>query len=149
MSDLLALAERVEAATGPDRELDAVIQRALGSGSTEHWFADFLGNWVTDDHAPAYTASIDAAMTLGGSGCYLAFDVHFMSEENVLRYRGYSFRPDWAKWNPHDTEWLNRDGSENPLCATPALALTAAALRARAASTPSLNAEIAGMGEGR
>lgn len=126
-SDLLVLAEWCETATGPDRELDAAIQRALGSGSTEHWFADFLGNWVTDDHAPTYTASLDAAMTLAGS------DAGFWLAKGRKWAAGYG------------DEFALGDGGE---AATPALALCAAALRARAASTPSLNAEIAGMNQG-
>lgn len=48
---LLALASRVEAASGPDAHLDAVISRAVG-----------------EEHALplSYTASLDAALTLAG-----------------------------------------------------------------------------------
>lgn len=127
--DLLRLAERVEKLEGPDREVDLEIARYRG---VTVWKRndDDTGNYETTHWH--YTASIDAAMTMAGQGYHLAFDVHFMDDENVIRYRGYSFRPDWAKWNPHDMAWLNRDGSESPLCATPALAITSAALRARA-----------------
>jgi hypothetical protein len=56
MSDkatLLALAEKVEAVTGPDRNLDADIMRATGLGG------------LKADYAPhPYTSSLDAALTL-------------------------------------------------------------------------------------
>lgn len=140
--ELASLADRVEALSGPNRLVDAEIACAVkfaGLRPATPW--DFAGKYgytegnIKVEHgflmAASYTRSLDAAMTLAGPGYYLAFDVHFMEDEGVIRYRGYSFRPDWAKWNPHDMEWLNRDGSDNPLCATPALALCAAALRAR------------------
>ncbi len=77
VQDLNELADRCEAATGPDRELDAMIAvatdfRAEGSnppsardlhraygGSNE--YADIGKHWP---RLPAYTVSIDAAMTL-------------------------------------------------------------------------------------
>lgn len=82
MSDLLALAERCEKATGADRELDLAIQCAL-SGNPWRWSdsrafepetvitwdqygAGAVGNPVCD--LEAYTASIDAAMTLVPEG---------------------------------------------------------------------------------
>ena len=54
----LALAERCEKATGPDRGLDALIFRAL-SGSKDHWHA-VAGIHMTDANCPLITASIDA-----------------------------------------------------------------------------------------
>lgn len=62
MSDLLKLAERCEKATGPDRDLDATIERVLRNYSTP---------------LPLYTASIDAAMTLAVQG---------ISAADVLRH---------------------------------------------------------------
>lgn len=70
MADLSELAARVEAATGPDRELDARITVAL----------DGLGEWgelrrsgyaIQDFKAPPYTASLDAAMTLVPEGWFI------------------------------------------------------------------------------
>lgn len=141
MPDIQSLISRVEAATGPNYALEIEIFKALhpeytdyvqGRGGLVHPYDGSDARVLSDVRPPAYTASLDAAMTLAGRGYHLAFDVHFMPEDDVIRYRGYSFRPDWTKWNPHDMEWLNRDGSENPLCSTPALALVAAALRSRA-----------------
>ena len=130
---LLALAERVEAATGADRELDGLVfahmnpdkrviigqkpgrfpQDPIYGGPLDIiWidgFADVLG-------APRYTASLDAAMSLVPSGLIL---------------RNYQS----SRFVPHSCEvalswahggWLgNSDHSF-------ALALTAACLRARA-----------------
>ena len=102
---LLALAERVEAATGADRELDAAILAAC-------W--DCRGK--PTDLGPRYTASLDAAMSLVPSGLIL---------------RNYQS----SRFVPHSCEvalswahggWLgNSDHSF-------ALALTAACLRALA-----------------
>lgn len=127
-TELTALAERCEQASGPEYALEVEIARAVGRPIPSGFQQQYDGLRV-----PNYTASIDAAMTLASTGYHLAFDPHFMDDDNVIRYCGYSFRPDWAKWNPHDMEWLNRDGSDNPLCATAPLALCAAALRALAA----------------
>lgn len=65
------LIERLEAASGPDRELDAEIAVAIGLGKAT---ANHAGRyWKQGDlhvtgEAPAYTASIDAALTLVPEG---------------------------------------------------------------------------------
>lgn len=69
MADLAELLERVTAATGPDRELDAALLRAFGfqrtagnianSGSWKH--GD--GSWLSASREPV-TASLDAALAL-------------------------------------------------------------------------------------
>lgn len=58
---LLALAERVERATGADRELDGDIFCALG-------LAQLIEGAFDAYRAPAYTASLDAALTLVPEG---------------------------------------------------------------------------------
>ncbi len=59
---LLALAERCEAAEGPDREIDRAIMEELSLKP------DYAADWGPRDNCrPApftYTASLDAAMTL-------------------------------------------------------------------------------------
>lgn len=72
MTDLRELAERVEALEGPSREVDAEIARAINwcpagvnavawlrhkDAKPAYWFTDSFG-------MPAYTASLDAAMSL-------------------------------------------------------------------------------------
>ena len=101
---LVALAERVEKATGPDRELDVAIAGA--SGVT--YPADPV-NWP-----PHYTASLDAALTL--APCNLLWVVDCWGNARVGLHNGQcsgSLLP------PHPPQ--------------PALALCAAVLRALAA----------------
>lgn len=117
MTDMIELAERVEAGTGPDRDLDAAIARALSSNSTDHWYENHRGEYCTDDLAPNYTASLDAAMTLVPvSGRWFTY----YATENR---------------HSHVWTWKLRGGfgmTVTAFAATPALALTAASLRALA-----------------
>ena len=142
-SKLLALAERVEKETGPDRELDADVFMAFGRdqpfrGRFQAWncpnnheiehgmsmdqaIAAGCPTWRAANlfHTPTYTASLDAAMTLVPEGW--SFEV---------RCSGTGDRGQASAWNP-----MKAPGHEEVRvmgCATPALALTAAALRARA-----------------
>lgn len=126
---LLALAERCEAATEGDRELDAEIACYIGKplGNIDHWLhgADISyrptaygyyvavipvegGETRTSEafKATEFTASLDVAMTLADG---------------------------WFRITPHGDRW-DALGKTGPWCtaATPALALCAAALRARA-----------------
>jgi hypothetical protein len=55
-TNLSTLADRVEAATGPDREIDDEIRTAMAY------------TYETGTLAPRYTASLDAAMTLVPEG---------------------------------------------------------------------------------
>jgi hypothetical protein len=108
------LIERLEKATGPDRELDAAIALAIGIPATKSYGDEALGNFY---RAPAYfkhyTASIDAAFTLVPEGCTAVFHL----------------------FNHRDGFWecdLGNTGAD--FCgqaATPALAICIAALRAR------------------
>mgnify|MGYP003532425894 FL=1 len=105
---LLALALRCEKAEGPDRELDAAIMR-LFANSVE----SDDGDWWYGPHdemprkVPAFTASLDAALTLVPEEC------------------GWMVMGCAAK--------VGRQPSRG---ATPALALASAALRARAEPQP-------------
>ena len=72
------LIERLERATGPDRELDAHVHVMLGpSGFEAEWqyttFKESIASWVlrgeivtacSNYEIPAYTGSIDASLTL-------------------------------------------------------------------------------------
>jgi hypothetical protein len=123
---LLALAERCEHAAGPDRELDAEISVAVGrhethverrsDGTTKllPWRGDGTGSYNID--CRRYTASLDAAVTLAPDG---------------WRW--------WINSSPFARCWLVAndrivDKAQSEKCATPALALCAAALRARVAA---------------
>lgn len=109
MSALLELAERVEAATGPDRELDRDIASAVHLKQLTYSSPE----WIKD---PEFTASIDAAMTLVPEGWTRTVK---WSVEN----EGYALVYDPA---------VPDDSSIYALGKTAALALCAAALRAHA-----------------
>lgn len=130
MNALLELAERIEAATGPDRELDALILIELEHPSyrlmTMEDAVTFPDTYATGKivervdggwyKAPAYTGSMDAAAALIPSGLLWTMDswsTHQWSA-GIWRHRGWLFTPD-----------VDRQSR------TPALALCAAALRAR------------------
>lgn len=129
MSTLLELADRCEAAMGPDRELDFWIYVRLNPGkdSDEAIQQDIDLVGIDGMYIPhAYTASIDAAMTL-------------VPTEIVPNIR----RGTW--WCQVETlgptahvAYENGDSGiieESGKADTPSLALCAAALRARAALT--------------
>lgn len=66
--DLSSLIERLEKAEGPNRVLDATICWALGhepwAGEKEETLPFFMEGSKIDKLTPAYTASIDAAVSL-------------------------------------------------------------------------------------
>lgn len=108
---LLELAGRVEAAGGADREIDRAIMEALRRAP------DYAADWGPRDNchpAPfAYTASLDAAMGLVPEG-YDWIIEHVNGGLTIGARVGHN-DPDRTSWG-----------------ATPALALTAACLRALA-----------------
>lgn len=112
---LLDLAERCERATGPDRELDYELAMVAGYTEIGHRvYRDPQGKYYGS--APYYTRSIDAAMTLVPEGA------------------------EWECGTAHlvNRGWANvitRDRESKGKAATPALALCAAALRARSTDT--------------
>lgn len=146
--NLLALAERVEAATGPDRRLDTLAHIArypdrpwiVGTEPGRFpqkpiWgkLAD-LWNWAGDEaavnlpeiNAPAYTVSLDAAMSLIERRRFIVAGIYEVTQWSP--YGGDHLRKGiWrACVRPvSGPNMIQRDA------ATPALALTAAALRAR------------------
>lgn len=132
--ELVALAERCEKATGPDRELDAAILVATsgdelrienGGVICRTSDPDYGDGWAPAGFdIPEFTKSLDAAQLLLtrtaawiiGSG---------VPELLKLEPRYLAARP-WARIG-------NNQGRPDCTGATPALALCAAALRARAA----------------
>jgi len=120
---VLALAARVEAATGADRELDFWISVRLGTTATdtdEAYQEDIDALGIDGMDIPhAYTASLDAALSLVPSG----IDWSLTGEGNPKSY----FCGLWKYAGEFDAV-TKAD--------TPALALTAAALRAIAERMP-------------
>jgi len=106
---LIELAERCEAAVGPDRAIDLAISSALNTGRS------------TDPRNPGprhYTSSLDAAMTLVPEG-WTAWELRTRRGKTLF------------------TAHVSRESpeGEDEVCGTatiPALALTAACLRALA-----------------
>lgn len=120
MSDLI---ERLEAATGPCRELDAAIltqvmgyRDVYGDGTVFDRGND--GYWYVGEHSapqlPAPTASIDAALTLVPEGCDWKVDTWKGKPAAMVRVGTRHYQSGYA---------------DNP--ATPALAICIAALRAK------------------
>ncbi len=115
-SVLLALAERCERACGPDRDLDAQISLAVGG------YSETKSRYQPEP----FTASLDAVMSLVPERCI------FGCGSKDATYRS------WAWVGPDEPP----NGSEEIAAgATPALALAAAALRARAASAMSASGQ--------
>jgi hypothetical protein len=121
MSAILELAARVEALTGPDREVDADIMSLF-----THSVSSDDGDWWCGPHdaspirVPEFTASLDAAMTL-------------VPEKWKLRQMQFAAPcADCRKWQVQF--YGGREGEDYfvSFAATPTLALCAASLRARA-----------------
>jgi hypothetical protein len=141
MSDrLVALAERVEAAEGVDRELDRDIMleavpcdRApfrywtpmnenTGHGAVDIERVYYGPHCAQAVAVPAFTASIDAAMTLVPFGCHpVTIEIH---SDGTCEADCWTFSED------------GRDNHIQVAAYSPALALCAAALRARATLPP-------------
>jgi len=140
--ELLKLAERVEALSGPDREVDARIWCALnGKKYVSHW-REYDGPntrveyieppkrtpFASSTVALQWTASLDAAMTLVPKTMSLV-DLTLSwepPEPEVFPACSITWYPAAVIHNGKDWHALTASG------ATPALALTAAALRALA-----------------
>jgi hypothetical protein len=137
-SELAALAERVEAATGPDRGLDVAIavvvdwkwpdwepDEASARGQAEKhglpWLVDRAANGMNSAWRgiPAYTSSLDAAMTLVPERWKPVIDL------TIEPNRAELYPPDYDS-----NDWTLKETARG-WAAMPALALTAAALRAR------------------
>jgi hypothetical protein len=133
---LIALAERCEAATGPDWKLDGLIADELSDWENlgGHWEQHKVSGErrrTSYPPAPLYTASIDAAMTLVPEGWAVG-----SLEWWPMRSRGAGITLletgsiGGADWHGYDALF---HADARARAATPALALCAAALRARAA----------------
>ena len=138
MTDLLKLAERVEAATGLRRleterlgweiwiAVNAPEAKLEGNGSDRLWKVRLGGSplgggkIINSSDPPAYTASLDAAMTLAGDGFGSIMSGRFQRDGG-----------------PGCVAVVTKPARAEATARTAPLALTAAALRARAASETS------------
>lgn len=129
--ELLKLADRVEALSGPDREVDRLIGALNGLKTIDYGHP--FGRTAYDEGGiavilPRYTASLDAAMTLVPKTMSLV-DLTLSwepPEPEVFPACSITWYPAAVIHNGKDWHALTASG------ATPALALTAAALRALA-----------------
>lgn len=115
------LAGKVEALAGPDRDVDALIAPLQGLRIVEEGHP--LGRCCYDENGilvvfPSYTRSLDAAMSLLDPSWF--FHLSRFSPECDGRGQAHVY-PNRGLGDDYESE-----------AATPALALTAAALRARA-----------------
>ncbi|MCS6326519.1 MAG: hypothetical protein H8K06_05450 [Nitrospira sp.] len=138
-SSLSHLIERLEKATGPDRELDVEIQETVvglemyesiaerGGGKCIRYYPGPPG--PTYRALPRYTSSIDAAMTLVPEGWRAGIDpIFFFDDQKKERTDAILCRADWSKWSPVNSDWIERVEMRG---ATPAIALCIAALKAQ------------------
>ncbi len=145
-AELIALAERVEALTGPCRETDEAIRYAIGWRAAHgRWYSPEdaalsrrrkvgLLNFQPSQPPGPFTASLDAALGLVPSGrsVSLTTNIEQFDEDGATVREDASHAEISRKGGKR---WFNF-GSFG---ATPALALTAAALRARAAEIAERN----------
>ena len=122
--EMMALANQVGALSGSYRVIDAAIAKMTGAahGSREIVYYESRSVEYIDEQAPHYTASLDDAMTLVPEGWSVGLG----------DLRGYT--P--IIWRAHlrdhnDPSYSTRQWVEGH-ASTPALALTAAAIRALA-----------------
>lgn len=113
----MTLADRIEALDGPDIAVDRELFAEFHGFSA---MADMAGS---DAHYPPYTASLDAAMTLVPDGW--SFSLGEMMGLPLERRWRCHLRDHNEPYNPSTCKWVDRD------CQTPALAICAAALRAK------------------
>ena len=114
--ELLALAERVEALKEPCFATECEIEHAV----SPHWTGEGLPN--------LYTASFDAALSLVPEGWVVgSFEWWPMKARSSVTLLEVA---DEGGWYGHDAS--KHASTRSPICPTPALALTAAALRALA-----------------
>jgi hypothetical protein len=119
------LIERLEKATGPDRELDGAIALSLGwtfqkmkGDSKPYYRKPGETTYYMRSEVPAYTASIDAALTLGVGQWKLRWQYHGMG--NWVAAAEVTRSDNFERW--YDSDYQD----------SPAIALCIAALRARA-----------------
>jgi hypothetical protein len=134
---LLALAEKVEGLDGPDRELDFDICKAVRSYPSD-WRTRLRGASLEyylawSDCALRYTASIDAALTLVPPGAHWGMGHDANGPLAGWAWVRAKVADGWQEFHSPPRMGFERAG---PFAATPALALCAAALRARAETQP-------------
>ena len=134
--ELLALAERVEAAKHDDKVLfeevwETLCQRGLEFRRYACTIKDKDGSTATGRFMRLLDAGafLDAAMSLVPEGCL--FMARTLWDDGKTAGNAVVFH-----YAPTETQGLRYDGEDHAVAATPALALTAAALSALAEKQP-------------
>ena len=83
MTDLLSLADEIEALQGPSREMDERIAINLGLLSEADSVFDEGGNYL--NRSSPYTHSVDAALSLVPDGLYPAVDYPYTYDYPIYR----------------------------------------------------------------
>ena len=149
MPDLSALIERLEKASGSDREIDCLLW-AIQEGIELEWqgttlVAGTVGvigwcdpgatarNFYTNRDVrgpgsiPALTASIDAALAFAKRfGFYVRLEPRFHIDGERVDFISYAIRPRWADYTPLD-DWFDVGEGRH---ADQALAILISALKA-------------------
>lgn len=145
-ADLSALIARLEAAEAGDQDLSLEVNIALEGGEPVGKTANYVMEpyWAIRRPNPAYlggfengpnypvTTSLDAALALAERvlpGWHVGIQPWFHTDPDRVMSRAYLIRPDWKRWNPVGDEWCEQHHGRS--CATPALAVAAATLRAK------------------
>jgi len=126
---LIALAEECERAEGPSRELDRKIFEAATGLSASYQALGFSGKSVTRHmDTPRYSASIDAALTLVPADLWWLQNL--IERRSSIIFAGETHAP----LGGFNCALQHVDGGRltSGFAKTPALALCAAALKARA-----------------
>lgn len=119
MTDLNALADRVEALEGFDHETNADLEEATTPGWKDQAARTAYYSGHRKSHEPRnFTGSLDAAMQLVPEGWAVTVTRFTGGRGKAIVWRG-----DWSE---------NHDPGHGVDARTPAIALCAAALRARA-----------------
>ena len=156
--ELIELAERCEKASGPETQveweypLEADIFEAVKGPAWDRLYRqgalpcgapDETCRQYARQRAPRYTASLDAAMTLVPEG-WVLLALNQRTPFEIAEAKKTSVDPnEWAEWSAtfrlisDERPYRLRSSELRQGCAaTPALALCAAALRARATQSP-------------
>lgn len=128
------LIARLEAATGPERGLEAAVFCFFNAEWEPHvqYIAAVqkVGAPGWSRGFPAVLHSLDAALALVAEqlpGAYGRIEPRFYIQDERVAWRGYTLTPHWGGWTPDPADWFTVTEAE---AATAPIALVIALLRA-------------------
>lgn len=123
LQDLLA---RLEAAEGPDRELDDAVALAFGWRKTENGWRD--PSSILRAQRPRFSNSLDAVIALARRlGFYIRSEPFFHIDDERVDFVSWALLPKWGYWTPMDDEWFDRGEARH---ADPVLSAACALVKA-------------------